>query len=170
LKLITAAEQARAGDQNVTVAGDLQSRGEGGDRGDNLAVESFGSQNVVDRGREPASAGDDHVRVPGVRAQGEPARTRVTGAHRHDEWVVSQRLGSELGQTGPAATEFEVDPAVAQVVGVGGILGKYPQLDAGCLLLDPFDQERNEGCRCRIVALDREGADQLGEVEFAGRP
>jgi hypothetical protein len=89
--------------------------------------------------------------------------------HRHDERVVSESLGSELGQARPVSAEFEVDAALAEIVGVGGVLGQHTQPYAGRLLLDPADRHGSQRCGERVVALDREGAVQLGQVQLSRR-
>lgn len=97
-----AAEVRRTGDQCVASGGDLQGAGHRRHRRDHPAPQPLGGQHVVDRRGEATTPGDHHMRVRRVGRQIESGGARMVRAHRHDESIFSQRLGPELGQTGPA--------------------------------------------------------------------
>jgi len=77
-----------------------------------MACEAVGREQVVDRVGEAAAAGHQDVRLGGVGGQVEGARARVALAQDHDDPVVAEGLGAELGLLGGGRADRQVDVAV----------------------------------------------------------
>lgn len=84
-------------------------------RGDDLALESEGGEDVVDGVAQAAAPGDGDVLGRGVALGGEgPVGQRVAGADRRDEAVLADELVAEVGHLRLRGARYQVDLAAPQ--------------------------------------------------------
>ncbi len=102
--------------------------------------------------------------------EGEPRGPAEVGVGRDDgdEVVGEQRRRVDVGRWWARDRDVEVDRAVAQRVGVLGVLGDEPQADVRCLGGDPAGEARGDDRDQAVVEADRERAPPRARVGVGG--
>jgi hypothetical protein len=144
-------------------------RRHGGRRGrDHVPAKPVPLEQFVDVVAQAAAARDADVLGLGIARNGQvTVAERVPGAHGQHQMVLGDRLRRDLGKLGRARPDLEIDVAVPQVQCVHRRLRQQPQRDLRSRSPDLIQQERPDRHRDRIMALQREGPRQRGQVQLA---